>query len=150
MFQLRCSVIWGLRPRSFPSCFCSHVPSCSSPHQCLSHTSRASGMCSTFLPWFLTSICDSGFSGPWGPQVPAVGSEASMLSPQPSASYSPPRQFHLEGIRDVSQNPVPASALHCSHVPTMALESLWFSGLDVSRCDRSPIQFVTLFFSSLW
>ena len=47
----------------FPSCFCSHVPSCSSPRQFVSYTSFSSGLRSTFLPWFLTSFCDSGFIG---------------------------------------------------------------------------------------
>ena len=42
----------------------------------------------------------------WGPPFPAVGSEALMfseMSPQPGASYGSPRQFYLDGVRDVSK-----------------------------------------------
>ena len=47
MFQVSCL--------DFPSCFCRHVPSCSSPRHFVSHISGGSGMCLTFLPRFLPS-----------------------------------------------------------------------------------------------
>ena len=97
----------GFHASILPICFCSHVPSCSSPRQCVSLTLTISGMC-LFFPLFLTSNCDSGFNGAWGPQVPAVGSGASMfseMSPHPGASNSSPLQFHLDGIRNVSKKP---------------------------------------------
>ena len=67
------------------------------PRQSVSHTSLASGLRRTFLSWFLTSNCDSGFK---------IGSEASIFpetSQQPGASYNSPREFHLDGIKDVSK-----------------------------------------------
>ena len=66
------------------------------PHcQFVSDALWASGMRSTFLPWFLTSFCDSGFNGTWF-------LEASMLSEmcpqlQLSTSISP------RCLRDVSK-----------------------------------------------
>ena len=107
----------GSQPRYFPKCFCSHVPSCSSPRQHVSHKSLASSLCSTFLTWFLTSNCDSGFDGIWGPQVSAVGSEAlifSELSQQPGASY----KFHVNFT-------LIASGICPKPVPAMVLESIW-------------------------
>ena len=86
MFKLWCSVNWGLRPRLF---------------QTLVRIRVALDV----PPRLLTSICDSGFNGAWGLQVPAVGSEASMfceMSQQPGASFSF-RQFHLDG--DMSKAP---------------------------------------------
>ena len=67
------------------------------PHcQFVSDALWASGMRSTFLPWFLTSFCDSGFNGTWF-------LEASMLSEmcpqlQLSTSISP------RCLRDVSKD----------------------------------------------
>ena len=148
MFQLWCSVNWGLRPQSFPSCFCSHVPSCSSPRQFVSHT-----MCSTFLPWFLTPICDSGFKV-WSEASGMCSTFTLFLTSQASialgvlkflqlclkfAAFSAARcqlQFSTSTsprwYQGCVQSPVPALA-HCrSHVPAMALEPIWVSSLDFS------------------
>ena len=69
-------------------------------------------MCSAFLLWFLTSICDSSLTVHGVVQFLQLGRGRSV------ASYSSPRQFRLDGIRDVSR------ALFqlwlSNHVPAMA------------------------------
>ena len=63
---------WGRSPRILQFLFQLRRFFCSSPCQLVSLFLVGNKVPSTFLPWFLTSICDSGFHGDWGPQVPPV------------------------------------------------------------------------------
>ena len=74
MFQVSCL--------DFPSCFCSHVPSCSSPRHFVSRISGGSGMCLTFLP------CNNF---PFWSGLDVFRDEAAAFS------YGSPRQSYLCG-----------------------------------------------------
>ena len=96
LFQLRCSVNWGLRPRLFrvvsaatSSVAAIHLNSC--PIPCwLQGCARCS--VPSRLQWRLAS---------------SVGSEAPLFSEicqHPIASFSSSRQLYLDGIKNVSQS----------------------------------------------
>ena len=105
MFQLWCSVNWGLRPRLFRVVSAATCPA-AALHVNLCPKPRWHQVVLDVLPMVPHIIVTQDSMGPGVLKFLQLGLRLryfSEMSQQPGASCSSPRHFHLGGVRDVSK-----------------------------------------------